>query len=383
MMMTAGMVMGQLKVVSSGNAIVGESSGVSGAALMTINDATNASLRISENSNDYFTQLQDRSNTQMVFEKFSPSTALIDINPKPMDGSSNAAFRFFRETSTTGGVFFDVHRGDGTAAVNHRLSGNSKSYLNLTAGNLGVGLSNPTSKLDVAGDISINGVVKVTSDKRLKKNIKSFNAGLETVLKIRPVEYEYNGKAATANVEGPLIGVIAQELQKAAPYLVEKFTYAEEDLDGNIVLEEDYLRIKDSEIKYLLINAIKDQNEVIREMQDELLILKRELSDIRMMDNVSESVNSNSVNNGYRLEQNSPNPSNGFTAISYDLNNKVVETAQIDFVDLKGKVVKSIKINDSKGVIRVNTDDFAVGTYSYILSVDGERVESKRMAVFR
>lgn len=54
----------------------------------------------------------------------------------------------------------------------------------------------------------------VTSDIRLKKNILSFTGGLDDILGLNTVSFEYNGGTKNAIDDGTVhVGVIAQEVQ--------------------------------------------------------------------------------------------------------------------------------------------------------------------------
>ncbi len=54
----------------------------------------------------------------------------------------------------------------------------------------------------------------VTSDIRLKKNILAFTGGLDEILGLNAVSFEYNGKTKNAVDDGTThIGIIAQEVQ--------------------------------------------------------------------------------------------------------------------------------------------------------------------------
>ena len=125
-------------------------------------------------------------------------------------------------------------------------------------GNTGIGVINPTYKLHVNGTAGKpgGGTWTATSDKRLKKNIDSYTDGLEQVLAIRPVKYQYNELAGT-DTDVEYVGVIAQELQKVAPYMVGKF-----DLDGT-----EYLDVDNSAMTYMLINAVQEQQDMIKTQQ--------------------------------------------------------------------------------------------------------------------
>ncbi|NNF02333.1 MAG: hypothetical protein HKN22_06585, partial [Bacteroidia bacterium] len=96
--------------------------------------------------------IRDLTANQMRLEKYTETGAsLIDINPFALDGTSAATFRFFRLTNTSGPVFFEIFKGDGSATVQSRLSANGNSFFNNNSGNVGIGISNPAEKFHVDG----------------------------------------------------------------------------------------------------------------------------------------------------------------------------------------------------------------------------------------
>ena len=89
-----------------------------------------------------------------------------------------------------------------------------------TTGDVGIGNSNPSYKLDVTGAIRATGTITENSDERLKENINTIENACDKVSQIRGVEYNKIGE------EGKKIGVIAQEIEKVIPEVVT------EDKDG-------------------------------------------------------------------------------------------------------------------------------------------------------
>ncbi|MBK9399848.1 MAG: tail fiber domain-containing protein [Bacteroidetes bacterium] len=98
----------------------------------------------------------------------------------------------------------------------------------------------------------------VVSDERLKKDISPFKEGLETIGKINPVYYSYNGKASTPT-DAYYVGVLAQELQKAAPYMVGSFEHTPNPREVNE--RETYLNVNNGALTYILVNAVKELDE--------------------------------------------------------------------------------------------------------------------------
>ncbi len=104
------------------------------------------------------------------------------------------------------------------------------------------------------------------SDERLKKDIRPFTDGLNVILKIEPKRYYYNGLAKTNPLQEEF-GIIAQDIQKIAPYTVSKHM-----LDINKSGEEgapkmeEMLVYNSGALTYVTINAIKEQQAIIEKL---------------------------------------------------------------------------------------------------------------------
>ncbi|MEL6923999.1 MAG: tail fiber domain-containing protein [Bacteroidota bacterium] len=128
-------------------------------------------------------------------------------------------------------------------------------------GDVGIGTNSPGYKLEVNGSAAKTGGGSwtSTSDRRLKKNIEDYNDGLNQLLKIRPVTYQFNEKSGL-DTEEMQVGVIAQELNEVTPYMVGDF-----EKDGTT-----YLNVDNSAMTYMLINAVKEQQAQIEKLQQQL-----------------------------------------------------------------------------------------------------------------
>lgn len=139
------------------------------------------------------------------------------------------------------------------------------------AGNVAIGnTTTPQYKLEVVGSAGKTGGGSWSnpSDRRLKKDIKNYNDGLEQILKIRPVWYRYNGMYDMPTEEA-YVGIIAQEIQEFAPYTITP--YMQVDNEGNKI---EYLSYDGTAITYMLVNAVQEQQEEIEEKANQILILE-------------------------------------------------------------------------------------------------------------
>ena len=131
-------------------------------------------------------------------------------------------------------------------------------------GRVGIGTNAPDQKLSVNGDASKTGgnTWLAFSDARLKNIRGNFNTGLKAVMQLQPLRYEYrsnNAMGITPN--GEHIGFAAQAVQKVIPEAVTA------NADG-------YLMVNGDPIIWTMLNAIKEQ-------QQEILKLKNEVRRLR------------------------------------------------------------------------------------------------------
>ncbi|MEO0037340.1 MAG: hypothetical protein RIQ59_551 [Bacteroidota bacterium] len=124
-------------------------------------------------------------------------------------------------------------------------------------------------QLDSAAKPSTN-TWTIASDSRLKENIQNYTKGLSAILSIRPVTYDYNGKAGFSKIKGN-IGVIAQEVQNIVPEGVSTFSAKLNTTDTSDTVLYNF---NSHAITYILINAIKELNQKISALETEVELLK-------------------------------------------------------------------------------------------------------------
>ena len=123
-------------------------------------------------------------------------------------------------------------------------------YGAIVSGNNSVQIGN-TAVTVIGGPVSWS----TLSDKRLKDNVRPLNAGLDFIMKLKPVTYTYT----TPGQEGiRYSGLLAQDVEK----IIEKM---EIEFSGIVKpkSDEDHYSIRYAEFVLPLINAVQEQQVVI------------------------------------------------------------------------------------------------------------------------
>jgi len=183
----------------------------------------------------------------------------ITINPQ---GTINEGGQISIKKSLNGSVLDWSIDQYGTTAANARLrifSGITETNgINiLENGNTGIGTNNPTTKLFVNGDITANSVAG-TSDRRFKTNIRPVENAIDKVKALRGVYFNWNQKDFPEKDFGTQneLGFIAQEVEQIVPEIVVKEK-----------TKEEYRSVKYDKLVALLVEAIKEQQKQIEQLQ--------------------------------------------------------------------------------------------------------------------
>jgi hypothetical protein len=168
--------------------------------------------------------------------------------------TNGTARQYFMYVTSTGNNLLNIY--DATAAVDR---------ITLTpAGLLGIGTTAPTDTLSVNGTASKpgGGSWAVFSDERLK-NIKGrFNTGLNAVMQLQPIRYEYKSNNALGlKSDGEHVGFAAQSLKQVIPEAVSS-------------TESGYLTVNNDPIIWTMLNAIKEQQKEIEQLKMEVRRLR-------------------------------------------------------------------------------------------------------------
>jgi len=177
----------------------------------------------------------------------SVETSINALTTSTLSVSSTSTFTGLLTAS--GGVSGNV-TGNLTGNVTGNVTGSLTGNVTGDVTGAAITLSGDISAVNgtFSGDVSADNI-NSTSDERLKSNIKPLNDALQKVKQLRGVSFEMNNK--------PKIGVIAQEVQKVIPEVVN-------------TKEDGYLSVCYGNIVGLLIEAVKEQQIKIEQLEQRL-----------------------------------------------------------------------------------------------------------------
>jgi hypothetical protein len=157
----------------------------------------------------------------------------------------------------------------GTSAADARFRIFNTSELNGMVikenGFIGMGNSAPTVRLQVTGDIIANSIAG-SSDARFKTNISPITNSLQKVLALRGVHFNWNTTAFPERMfsDKKTIGFIAQEVEKVVPEIVQTENTPEQ-----------YKSVHYDKVVALLVEAIKEQQKQINQLQKQVKKLRQ------------------------------------------------------------------------------------------------------------
>ena len=150
-----------------------------------------------------------------------------------------------------------------TAATTNTDSGTERMRIT-SIGRVGIGTTAPDQLLSVNGDASKvgGGSWQTFSDERLKKIKGPFTSGLNAVMQLRPLRYEYKPDNALGLAPvGERIGFGAQAVQRVIPEAVTP------NASG-------YLMVNNDPIIWTMLNAIQEQQKQIVELKKQIRQLR-------------------------------------------------------------------------------------------------------------
>lgn len=199
--------------------------------------------------------------------------------------SANTSFRVSNNSSATEYsrlLFGQVTTNQMFIEAGNQINEKGNLLLQPYGGNVGIsgGTGSPTYTLQLFASNGAGSAAKPSggswtnpSDIRLKSNIRPYEDGLSKILQINPVTYRYNSDTGF-DTGLDQVGVIAQDLKEIAPYMVGTFEWGES--------KESYLDVNNSAMTYMLINAVKEQQEMINQLKTIQVELERRIQQLEI-----------------------------------------------------------------------------------------------------
>ena len=191
------------------------------------------------------------------------------------------------------------------------------------------------------------------------------------------------------------MGVIAQDLQEIAPFMVKEVTFNNLDEsygpeDGEpLITKEDYLVVDPSAFDYLLVNSVNEQQAMIEkqgatilQLRDEMDELKGLIRDLSASLEQPESKDDAAPSGDNQLYQNEPNPFESSTMISYLLDEG--GHVNLTITDINGFFIESlVDHHQEAGNYELNWDasNRSSGVYFYTLHQNGTILLKKMILI--
>ncbi len=215
------------------------------------------------------------------------------------------------------------------------------------------------------------------SDARAKKNIRTLSSGLDAVLALRPVSYNWKDNVSEDN---PVI-----HKSKAMPGAARDSVFAASGPSSDHALQYGFLA---QEVEQVIPDAvITDENGMklvnytaiipmlVQAVQDLKATVEVQAQQLEAMNQTS--VMSKTVTAKYSIVGVTPNPTNGSTTVSTDLNGKTV--GQVVISDLQGTREKTATVSGQQSVATLNIGDLKPGMYIVSLFAEGKLQDSQRL----
>ncbi|MCB0629336.1 MAG: tail fiber domain-containing protein [Saprospiraceae bacterium] len=321
--------------------------------------------------------------------------------------------------NTTGfrNAFFGFQAGDLNTTGNWNTCIGHEADVSLNnlndAGAFGSGaIVNASYKIRI-GDVNITTVEgngwSLPSDGRFKRNVKEEVPGLDFIMALRPVTYQFDALAFKAHMqpdeaqersandpkqaerdaaarrssERIQTGFIAQEVEAAA----QKLNF---DFNGVVAPTnpKDNYGLSYSLFVVPMVKGMQEQQEIITELQEKNDALEERIAHLEELIIRMGSGNSTPGTTGTtmilseaRLFQNRPNPFSTATSIDYYIPESV-QRASMEILGMDGRSLKTVELGtQGQGVLNIEAGTFPAGTYVYRLILDGKVLDTKTMVL--
>jgi len=189
-------------------------------------------------------------------------------------GVSSSSHGVYGSSSSGYGVYGSSSTGNGVVAANNDTTMAAAAVSALAGSSSGLAYYG-TGGIIISGSVaqkSGGGSWTSVSDARLKRDVAPLKLSLDQLRKVQPVTYKYNGLGGTTDDGHEFVGVIAQELEKVFPSMV---TSRKGKLHPTDTAETDIRVVDPSALTFVLINSVKEQQQIIERQERRIAALER------------------------------------------------------------------------------------------------------------
>lgn len=248
-----------------------------------------------------------------------------------------------------------------------------------------------------AGKVVHDGEEINPSDQNLKTDIEPLTGASDILAQLQPKTYNFltDEYSFMGLPMGKQYGLISQEVQPILPTLVSEVTFpAQVNTQGEILAPEvNFLGLEYKPFIPILIAAFNEQqaeaaaqqatiatqNENIENLQEKIIALEDRIEDLMRAFQESQSIKiqnhdgyqNGAVKGGTTLKQNTPNPFDEQTVISFEIPN----TAQVrlEISDASGRLIETLydgSMEEGHHLVRWDAGSYPSGVYYYSLYSD-------------
>ena len=216
------------------------------------------------------------------------------------------------------------------------------------------------------------------SDIRQKENIREVQNALGLITLLNGVQYDLRKEYAYQDTI-PLNASLIEKLEKERKDIYGFIAQDVEEVLPSVVFHDDstdVYTIDYTKIIPICVNAIKEQQQLIIQLQEEVANLKA--GDSKGVSMLS-GVNDRSGVPVAELFQNNPNPFDERTIIKFSIPS-IESYAAVNIYDLQGAQVRNFKISiTGPGKVEIPASELTPGIYIYNLIVDDKVIDTKQM----
>lgn len=189
-----------------------------------------------------------------------------------VSGNSTSGRGVYGQSSSYVGVYGFSSTNNGV--IGQTVSSTAAAITALSPSNSGLAYWG-TGNIIISGSVALKaggGPWTAPSDSRIKKDVKSFNQGLNELMQVKPVRYKYNGLGGTSDDGREYVGVIAQDIEQVMPAMVGSRMGK---LHATDAKETAIKEVDPNAFTYALINAVQEQQRIIQRQEVRIAALEQ------------------------------------------------------------------------------------------------------------